>query len=100
MIAVIDLRPSHAPKALVSYDYDQATNDLLKRRAGGQWSPQLKTWCVPYNRVTEATQAFESVGYDLQHLRGKLTADLAAESLEAAAYAFMSEINTDDRKKA
>ena len=47
MIAVIDLRPSHAPKALVSYDYDQATNDLLKRRAGGQWSPLLKTWCMP-----------------------------------------------------
>ena len=97
---MIDLRPSHAPKALVSYDYDQATHDLLKRRAGGQWSPQLKTWCVSYNRVTETTQALESVGYDVQHLRGKLTADLAAESLEAAAYAFMSEINTDDRKNA
>ena len=100
MIAVIDVRASHSPKALVSYDYDQATNELLKRRAGGQWSPQLKSWWVPYNKITAATQALEDAGYEVQHIGGKLSAGLAAESLEAAAYAFMSELNTGDRKKA
>lgn len=55
---------------------------------------------MPYNPITEATEATESVGYEVRHIGGKLTADLAAESLEAATYAFLSELDTDVRKKA
>jgi hypothetical protein len=100
MIAVIDLRAAHSPKALVDYGFDKATNDLLKRRAGGRWSPQLKSWWVPYSQVTAATQALEGVGYEVQHIGGKLTADLAAESLEAATYAFLSELTPNQSTKA
>jgi hypothetical protein len=56
-----------------------------------------QTWLVPYSRNTEA---LESVGYKVRHIGGRLTADLAAESLEAATYAFLSELDAENRQKA
>ena len=100
MIAVIDLRPTHAPKALVSYDFDQATNDLLKRRARGQWSPSLKSWWVPQNQVTPATQALHEAGYEVQFLGGSIAASVKAGNLETATHAFLSELEPPMRKKA
>jgi hypothetical protein len=100
MIAVIDLRERHAPKALVSYDFDRATNDLLKRRARGQWSPQLKSWWVPQNQVTPATHALHEAGYEVQFLGGSIVSSVKAGNLEAATYSFLSELEPVMRRRA
>lgn len=100
MIAVIDLRATHAPKALVSYDFDQATNNLLKQRAKGQWSPSLKSWWVPQNQVTPATHALHDAGCEVQFLGGSIAASVKAGNLETATHAFLSELEPVMRKKA
>lgn len=100
MIAVIDLRATHAPKALVSYDFDRATNDLLKRKAKGQWSPSLKSWRVPQNQVTPATHALHEAGYEVQFLGGSIESSIKAGNLEAATHAFLSQLEPVMRRRA